>query len=166
MRQEPRALGDIPVRAAAIGAAVLIPPAVSFVWFQHNPSYDLVFGSHTWHFFIVSVVAAMATVLALTVMRAARHLPEPRTFFLAMGFFAMAGIFLAHGLGTAPSGAGTRIPQAAPHRCRSRHRAMATNTAAPATTAPSTAARLITAGTTGTAARPGQSLLLPPKSPA
>jgi len=102
MRRDPRSLGDVPLRAAAIAAASLVPPAVLFVWLQHEPGYDLVFGSHAMHFLVVSFVAAMATILALTVMRAARHLPDARTFFLAMGFISMAGIFLAHGLGTAP----------------------------------------------------------------
>ena len=81
---------------------VLVLPVAVFLLLRHNPSLDLEFGSHAWHFGIVSVVAAIALLLALLVTIAAKHLPEPRTFFLAMAFIAMAGIFLAHGLGTAP----------------------------------------------------------------
>ena len=59
-------------------------------------------GSPTSHFYIVSLVAFLSTLLAVAVLWAARGLPDPRTFFLGMGFIAMATIFLAHGLGTSP----------------------------------------------------------------
>jgi HD-GYP domain-containing protein (c-di-GMP phosphodiesterase class II) len=95
-------LFEIPRRSLIIAALALIPPAALYLFLQHHPSIDPVLGSHTWHFFIVSAVAAVATVLALAVIRAARGLPDARTFFLAMAFISMAGIFLAHGLGTSP----------------------------------------------------------------
>jgi HD-GYP domain-containing protein (c-di-GMP phosphodiesterase class II) len=94
--------GELPRRVVVFAAIVLSVPIVCFAVLRSSPALDLVFGSHAWHFTIVSAVAATALLLALAVARAARHLPDARTFFLAMGFLSMAGIFLAHGLGTAP----------------------------------------------------------------
>jgi HD-GYP domain-containing protein (c-di-GMP phosphodiesterase class II) len=77
------------------------------------PRYDIALSSHLWHFLIVSLVAAVALGLALAVTMAARNLPDSRTYFLAMAFVTMAGIFLAHGLGTAPFlGGSTAQPSA------------------------------------------------------
>ncbi|MDZ7728518.1 MAG: HD-GYP domain-containing protein [Dehalococcoidia bacterium] len=66
------------------------------------PSLDAELGSATGHFWIVSAVALLALLLAATVLVAARELPEARTFFLAMAFLSISGIFLVHGLGTSP----------------------------------------------------------------
>lgn len=77
-------------------------PLLVFALLRLKPKLDVEFSSHLWHFGIVSVVAAMALGLALAVTLAARNLPDSRTFFLAIAFVTMAGIFLAHGLGTAP----------------------------------------------------------------
>src|SRR5438309_282570 len=91
-----------PSRAQTIAALLLGLPVLVFLLLRLNPRLDLEFGSHAWHFGIVSVVTAIALLLALLVTIAAKHLPEPRTFILAMAFVSMAGIFVAHGLGTAP----------------------------------------------------------------
>ena len=77
-------------------------PLLAFGFLWATPRWDLVLQSGTWHFVIVSTVALLALGLAIVVASAARHLPDARTFFLAMGFLSMAGIFLAHGAGTAP----------------------------------------------------------------
>jgi HD-GYP domain-containing protein (c-di-GMP phosphodiesterase class II) len=72
------------------------------VLLERRPSLDIEAGTPTAHFYIVSVVALLALVFAVAVIWAARRLPDPRTFFLAMGFLSMATIFVAHGLGTSP----------------------------------------------------------------
>jgi HD-GYP domain-containing protein (c-di-GMP phosphodiesterase class II) len=102
MRNLRQSTSGIPGRVVAFAALVLSLPVISFVVLRNSPRLDIVFGSHAWHFTIVSAVAATALLLAVAVTRAARQLPDPRTFFLAMAFLSMAGIFLAHGLGTAP----------------------------------------------------------------
>jgi HD-GYP domain-containing protein (c-di-GMP phosphodiesterase class II) len=66
------------------------------------PGLDAHLGSPTPHFYIVSAAAVLAVVLAIAVLLAARRLPDPRAFFLALGFLSIATIFLAHGLGTSP----------------------------------------------------------------
>jgi HD-GYP domain-containing protein (c-di-GMP phosphodiesterase class II) len=93
---------DLPRHSLVVAALALIPPPVAFVLLLLHPRADVVFGSHTIHFVIVSLVAGAALLLALTVAAVVRTIPDARTFFLAMGFVSMAGIFLAHGLGTAP----------------------------------------------------------------
>lgn len=81
---------------------VLATPLLLYGYLRRHPALDLTFGSPGTHFVIVSVVAGIALTLAVMVALAARHLPDARTFFLAMGFLSMAGVFLAHGVGTAP----------------------------------------------------------------
>ncbi len=83
------------------GVALALP-ALLFVGARIYPRADITFGSGTSHFYVVSVVSALAFVLACAVLVAARKLPAARTLFLAMAFLSMATIFLAHGLGTSP----------------------------------------------------------------
>ena len=92
-----------PTRAGwcAVGL-LLVAPVVLFAMLRIVPATDITFGSGSTHFYVVSMVAALALVLAVCVIWAARRLPDARTFFLAMGFVSMATIFLAHGLGTSP----------------------------------------------------------------
>ena len=92
---------DFRPRHSLVAAAFILPLA-GFALLIKQPSADLTIGSGTPHFYIVSAVAALALALAVSVIVAARRLPDPRTFFLAMGFVAMATIFFAHGLGTSP----------------------------------------------------------------
>ena len=97
------ALSRLRVRPLWIGIALslAVPPPV-FALLMLRPELDIVLGSPTSHFYIVSLVAFLSTLLAVAVLWAARGLPDPRTFFLGMGFISMATIFLAHGLGTSP----------------------------------------------------------------
>ena len=88
-------------RHTVIAAAFLLPLA-AFTLLIKEPSTDLTLGSGTSHFYVVTLVAALALILAVAVIIASRRVPDPRTFFLAMGFVAMATIFFAHGLGTSP----------------------------------------------------------------
>jgi HD-GYP domain-containing protein (c-di-GMP phosphodiesterase class II) len=91
-------VGGIP--AVAVVALGLLPAA--FALLRAVPRLDPAVGAPTGHFLVVSAVAALALVLALAVVWAVRTLPDARTVLLAVGFLAMAGIFLVHGLGTAP----------------------------------------------------------------
>src|SRR5690242_16376130 len=86
----------------ALAAVLLGVPLAASVLLERRPSLDIEAGTPTAHFYIVSVVALLALVFAVAVIWAARRLPDPRTFFLAMGFLSMATIFVAHGLGTSP----------------------------------------------------------------
>jgi HD-GYP domain-containing protein (c-di-GMP phosphodiesterase class II) len=93
---------DLQPRQAALVALALIVPAATFAFLLKVPRADLELGSPTSHFYIVTAVAALALILAVSVIWASRKLPDARTFFLAMGFFSMATIFFAHGVGTSP----------------------------------------------------------------
>ena len=92
------------LRASQLVAACLAMavPLAAFALFLQFPDSDVLLGSPTTHFYMVSAIAGLAMVLAVAVVWAARRLPDSRTFFLAMGFVSMATIFLAHGLGTSP----------------------------------------------------------------
>jgi HD-GYP domain-containing protein (c-di-GMP phosphodiesterase class II) len=83
------------------GTVLAILPA-AFAYLRLHREQDITIGGGTSHFVIVSATALVALVLAGAVLLAARRLPDARTLFLASGFLAMAGIFLAHGAGTAP----------------------------------------------------------------
>lgn len=96
-------LDGIPARSWAMALAALLPPMVLFLTLRALPRLDVAHGAPGSHFIIVGVVAGIALALAVAVAFAARHVPEARTFFLAMGFLSMAGIFFAHGAGTAPA---------------------------------------------------------------
>ncbi len=82
--------------------AALVLPLAGFAILMKWPGSDLALGSPTSHFIIVTVVTALTLGLSIAVIWAARSLPDPRTFFLAMGFLSLSTIFLAHGLGTSP----------------------------------------------------------------
>jgi HD-GYP domain-containing protein (c-di-GMP phosphodiesterase class II) len=86
----------------ALGAAAAALPVAAYIALRMSPGLDATFGSGSSHFYIVSAVAALALILAGAVAWAARGVHDGRTFFLAMAFFSMAAIFLAHGLGTSP----------------------------------------------------------------
>ena len=83
-------------------ALILAVPLPVFYYMISHPQNDLVLGDPESHFYIVSMVTVLSMLLAAAVLWASRTLPDPRTWFLAMGFLAMATIFLAHGLGTSP----------------------------------------------------------------
>ncbi len=82
--------------------AVLAAPMLVFVYLRLNPSLDTKWGAGAPHFYIVSLAAGIALLLAFAVLRASITLPDHRTTFLALAFLAMSTIFLAHGAGTAP----------------------------------------------------------------
>jgi HD-GYP domain-containing protein (c-di-GMP phosphodiesterase class II) len=102
MRGIQRSADGISKASWLLAAAILSVPVAAYAVLRRVPAIDPAFGSPTGHFFVVGVVAASALVLAVVVGWAARHLPDARTFALAMGFLSMAGIFLAHGAGTGP----------------------------------------------------------------
>jgi len=81
---------------------LLAMPTALLVLMLSAPSLDLRIQAPTEHFYVVTVVAALATVLAVAIVLVSRVQPSARTFFLAMAFLSMAAIFLAHGLGTSP----------------------------------------------------------------
>lgn len=65
-----------------------------------QPALDYAIRIPTEHFYIVSLTAFAAVVLAALVSTVSFELRDARVFFLALAFLTMAAIFLAHGLGT------------------------------------------------------------------
>ncbi|MEZ4503397.1 MAG: HD-GYP domain-containing protein [Dehalococcoidia bacterium] len=94
-------LARIRARHVGVGLAI-VAPSLIFATLVSFPALDPHFGNGTAHFYIVSAVSALAFAMAVAVLWAARTVSDPRTTFLALAFLSMAGIFLAHGLGTSP----------------------------------------------------------------
>lgn len=104
----------LPLRAWLCAVPALALPALAYAGLRAHPSADIELGAPLPHFYIVSAIAMLALLLAVAVGVAARHLPDARTFFLALGFLAMAAIFLAHGAGTGPFAGTPAGPEAPP----------------------------------------------------
>lgn len=81
---------------------VLAAPLAVFAYLRLNPAQDTFWGAGAPHFYVVSIAAGVALLLALALLRASITLPDHRTTFLALAFLAMSTIFLAHGVGTSP----------------------------------------------------------------
>src|SRR5579875_964506 len=90
------------VRTYVLAAELLAGPVIVYAILSNGPLRSRPVGTGAGHFYIVSAVAFVALLLAMEVLWAARTLPDARLVLLGAGFLAMAGIFLAHGLGTAP----------------------------------------------------------------
>jgi HD-GYP domain-containing protein (c-di-GMP phosphodiesterase class II) len=103
----------VPTGAARLASVTLGTPLVLFLLLRLTPALDRPFPSPMGHFIIVTAVSALALALAVAVAWAARSLPDARTFFLAMGFLTMSGVFLAHALGTMPRSQAAPAPAAA-----------------------------------------------------
>ncbi len=102
----------VPTSAMLLASVTLGAPLLLFLILRLAPALDRPLASPMGHFVIVTAVSALALALAAAVARAARSLPDARTFFLAMGFLAMSGVFLAHALGTMPQSQTAPTPAA------------------------------------------------------
>jgi putative nucleotidyltransferase with HDIG domain len=78
----------------AVGGALLL-----FV-FQVNPVLHFSWELPQAHFYIVTGVAALAFVMAVVLSWGAALIRQYSVLFLALGFMAMAGFFVVHGLAT------------------------------------------------------------------
>ncbi|MFC4811136.1 HD-GYP domain-containing protein [Paenibacillus sp. GCM10023250] len=88
-------------RKAVIGpilAAVL--PVVLFEWFRSDAAADVVLQAPQGHFYFVTAVSALATVVAIAVGIAGHRLRNIKVGFMSLGYLSLAGIFLLHGLTT------------------------------------------------------------------
>lgn len=80
--------------------ALLLSPSALFFFLRDRPGLDRVYQIPLEHFYIVSLTALAALTLAILVGIAAIRSRAPRTFFVTIGFLAVAGIFSVHGLMT------------------------------------------------------------------
>lgn len=86
-----------------LSIAVLVAPLSLFGVLRLLPSLDHELMAVRWHFYIVSAVATVALVLSVLAGIAALRVGDARTQLLALGFLALSGVFLAHGLGSGDS---------------------------------------------------------------
>src|SRR5262249_22026103 len=80
--------------------ALLLAPTALFFYLLHHPELDRIYQIPVPHFYIVSATSLAALILAIVVGIASVRSRAPRTFFVAAGFLAIAGIFSVHGLST------------------------------------------------------------------
>src|SRR3954464_11854753 len=82
-----------------ITGILLIGPLLLFLLLRLIPSLDSTFANAIFHFYIVSFTSLIAFVVAVF-MLAGIGLEGARAVFAVMGFTAISGIFLLHGLAT------------------------------------------------------------------
>ncbi len=92
-----RQLGE---RKQLVVTALLLAPLALFFVLRHNPSLDRSYRIPVEHFYVVSATSLAALTLAIIVGIASVRSRAPRTFLVAAGFLAIAGIFSVHGLST------------------------------------------------------------------
>jgi hypothetical protein len=86
--------------AVAGWCLVALTPTVLLWLLLHNVISDPIWGSATFHLYIVSFVALLALIMAILMRVAAGQLRDPRVLFLSLAFMGISGIFLTHGLTT------------------------------------------------------------------
>ena len=92
-------------RQLLLAATLLLMPMAAFSGLiSAFSAWDRVVMVPTEHFYIVSAAALTSFAMAVAVGIASVRTREPRTFFLASAFLAIAGIFSVHGLLTPGAG--------------------------------------------------------------
>jgi HD-GYP domain-containing protein (c-di-GMP phosphodiesterase class II) len=87
-------------RGQLVVTVLLLLPTALFFYLRHNPNLDRTYKIPVQHFYIVSATSLAALTLAIVVGIASVRSRAPRTFLVAAGFLAIAGIFSVHGLST------------------------------------------------------------------
>jgi putative nucleotidyltransferase with HDIG domain len=82
----------------SIFAAMIIPYAL--FEYLRGSSMDLVFAIPRGHFYMVSLVALLSLVIAITVGIAGTRLRNIQVIILSLAFISLAGVFAIHGLST------------------------------------------------------------------
>jgi putative nucleotidyltransferase with HDIG domain len=94
------ALGKPRVSSIPLAIALLAASGGLMAWLLVNPAYNALVVIPVQHFYIVTVVALAALVLAFVVARVALQIEHYKALYLALGFMTMAGIFMVHGIAT------------------------------------------------------------------
>ncbi|MFC4775944.1 HD-GYP domain-containing protein [Paenibacillus sp. GCM10023252] len=81
-------------------ALFMLIPWVFFLWLQSNAAWDLRVKAPMEHFYIVSIVSAIALALAAAVGYTATQLRNIKISFLALSYISLAAMFVLHGLAT------------------------------------------------------------------
>lgn len=83
----------------AAGIALVLAP-LGVLWFTLNPGTDAMVIVPNEHFYIVTLVSALAMVAASLVARSALDLKQFQLLLVALGFMTMSGFFVVHALHT------------------------------------------------------------------
>ncbi|MBM7568977.1 HD-GYP domain-containing protein [Paenibacillus sacheonensis] len=79
--------------------AVVLPIAL-FEWFRSDQAADMTLKAPQGHFIFVTLVAALATVVAVAVGITGQRLRNIKVGFMSLAYMSLAGVFLLHGLTT------------------------------------------------------------------
>ena len=88
-------------RKAVIGPILTaVLPVVLFQWLRSDQAADITLKAPQGHFVFVTLVAALAMVVALAVGLAGHRLRNIKVSFMSLAYLSLAGVFLLHGLMT------------------------------------------------------------------
>jgi putative nucleotidyltransferase with HDIG domain len=80
--------------------ASFIIPFMLFIFLRSNPSLDVLLIMPKGHFYIVSITAFLATIIAIMVGIAGYRLRNTKVIYLSLSYISLAEIFTLHGLST------------------------------------------------------------------
>ena len=75
-------------------------PLLAFGLLLAVPGLDSLFGTQSFHFYVVSGTTLAAAVACLVIVGVSKSIFETRAVFLGLAFLSIASIFAVHGLGT------------------------------------------------------------------
>lgn len=116
-----------PLRAAplqmswrrALAAICVVAPFAVFLWFQADAGRNYEWIQPTGHFFVVTLVSLLATLVALLIFRIALSMAQYQVVLVTLGFVSLAGFFAVHAFATPGilfnTGAGTSSGGAGPY---------------------------------------------------
>ncbi|TDF97102.1 HD-GYP domain-containing protein [Paenibacillus piri] len=81
-------------------AAAIMAPFLLFFYLKAHPRIDILFVAPSGHFYIVSSVALLSTVIAIAVGIAGGRVRNVKVSFLSLAFISLAEVFAVHGLST------------------------------------------------------------------
>lgn len=88
------------MKARAVAAVALLGPVVVWAWLLADPTRDRQVILPNEHFLVVTIVAVLALLVALLVIRSALQIEQYQVLLIALGFMAVAGFFSVHALST------------------------------------------------------------------
>ncbi|MCR8633746.1 HD-GYP domain-containing protein [Paenibacillus radicis (ex Xue et al. 2023)] len=81
-------------------AAAIVAPYLLFEYLKAHPNLDILLSLPRGHFYIVSLVAILSTIIAIAVGISGNRVRNIKVCFLSLAFISLAEVFSVHGLST------------------------------------------------------------------
>src|SRR5215211_6830729 len=88
------------MRARLVATVAVLGPVLVWAWLLADPARDRQVILPNEHFLVVTIVAVLALLVALLVIRSALQIEQYQVLLIALGFMAVAGFFSVHALST------------------------------------------------------------------